>query len=443
MAEYRIKISGVHYGANGDSVAGQKDTEEMHMRTREMLGWIDRERPLVVLSADPKNHIHKEAIMARARGKRIGRVALECVDQTWALLRQSGQPMMLAKVTEVVIKEHGYVVVTVDADELQSEQLTTSMEIEWREWMSELPLLPPSEQLQAELEATFVLDHVYLPHMDEICTKELTTYMNIWLEGSRHDLSREARQKRSAYIECLEAAQDKEVRQLAEPLKEQRRRICERAFLDEHATVWWKERLESEDMQQLWRQWQMKNDGKLWQGLKRIDTLLRQLPGELYNDIAQLDVVLSRLYYMNTPRQAFHSIIALLMLRQLTCNELHIAMHPMTQDEYQQDGLVSNLMDMPTTIGRVVAFGETRCDRTQKQTIELLVHWLRDDYEQSHPQEIESLAEDTQVKLANAIEKAVDKPSQITFELVQKKETNIDTNYGPNIENNGTLSLPK
>ena len=29
-----------------------------------------------------------------------------------------------------------------------------------------------------------------------------------------------------------------------------------------------------------------------------------------------------------------------------------------------------------------------------------------------------------------------------TLELVQKKETNIGTNYGPNIENNGTLNLP-
>ena len=40
MAEYEIRISGVHYAANGDSVAGQKDTEEMHMRTRELLSRI-------------------------------------------------------------------------------------------------------------------------------------------------------------------------------------------------------------------------------------------------------------------------------------------------------------------------------------------------------------------------------------------------------------------
>ena len=396
MVEYLLKISGVHYGANGDSVAGQKDTEEMHVRTREMLSWIDRERPIVVLSADPTNHIHKEAIMARALGRRIGRVAYEDVDTAWKLLRQSGRPMMVAKVKEVVVKEHGYMVVTVTADELQAGLSASAKEIEWREWLSDLPLLPPSEQLQAEQEAEFVLDNVYLPCLATCDTNDVKTYLDIWLEGSRHDLSGEAQQKRSAYIRHLEASADKNVRLLAEPLKEQRRRICERAFLDEHTTVWWKERLESDDVQRLWRQWLLKNNKKLWQGLKMIDSLLRQLPGNLYGDIGQLDVMLSRLYYLNTPRQVFQAILALLMLRQLTCSQLGIDMRPMTEDEYQQDGLISNPMDMPTTIGRVVAFGETRCDRAQKQTIELLVHWLRDDYEQSHPQELDVLAKDTQ-----------------------------------------------
>lgn len=411
MADYQLKISGVHYGANGDSVAGQKDTEEMHMRTREMLSWLDRERPIVVLSADPANHIHKDAIMARSKGRRIGRVALEDVERAWALLRQSGRPMMLARVKEVAVREHGYVVVTVSADELQAGPSLPSAENDWHEWMSDLPLLPPSELLQAELEAEFVLDNVYMACITDGDIADVKTYLDIWQQGSRHDLSREARHKRSAYIECLETSTDKDVRLLAEPLKEQRRRICERAFLDEHATVWWKERLESRDMQQLWHQWLLKNDGKMWQGLKMIDTLLRQLPGNLYGDIGQMDVVLSRLYYLNTPRQAFQAILALLMLRQLTCSELGIDMRPMTADEYRQDGLVNNLMDMPTTIGRVVAFGETRCDRAQKQTIELLVHWLRDDYEQSHPQELEPLAEDYQDKLAKAIEKAANKPT--------------------------------
>lgn len=411
MAEYEIRITGVHYGANGDSVAGQKDTEEMHVRTRELLSWIDRVRPIVTLSPDPNNHVHENALQARALGNRIGRVALECVDLVWDLLRASGKPMLLAKVKEVAVRNHGYAVVTVSADELQETQAPIVQEPEWGLWVSDLPLLPPSEQLQAEEEASFVLENVFFPCLNECDVQELATYVNIWLEGSRHDLSREARQKRALYIELLETAENKEVRQLAEALKEQRRRICEREPLDEMATEWWQQRQEDPDVQRLWQQWRLKNDNKLWAGLRLIDSLLRQMPGDLYGDIGQMDVVLSRLYYLNTPRKAFQSIMALLMMRCLTCRELGIDMRPMTEGEYERDGIIKNPLDIPTTIARVVAFGATRCNDSQKQTIELLVHWLRDDYEQSHCEEIESLAADTQVRLANAIEEAANKPA--------------------------------
>lgn len=84
-------------------------------------------------------------------------------------------------------------------------------------------------------------------------------------------------------------------------------------------------------------------------------------------------------------------------------------MRPMTEGEYERDGIIKNPLEIPTTIGRVVAFGKTHCDKTQRQTIELLVHWLRDDYELAHSEEIEALAEDTQCRLANAIEKAANK----------------------------------
>lgn len=405
MAEYQLKIRGVHYGANGDSVAGQKDTEQANRRTLELLSWIDRERPVVVLAAEPANHIHGAAIRARAGGRWIGRVAFECIDLARSLLRQSGRTMLLARVSEVAVRRHGYVMVTVSSDELQSVE-PLQPEIEWQAWMSDVPLLPPSEQLWAEQEAACVLDELLLPHYAAGQLKELKTYLDIWVKGCSHDLSREARQKRSAYIEWLEAAKDKEVRLLAEPLKQQRARICEREYLDEHATTWWTARMESLEVQQLWRQWRLKNAGRLWLGLRRIDTLLRQLPGELYGDIGQLDVMLSRLYYMNTPLRAFQAIMALMMLRQLTCQELKIEMRPMTEEDYGQDGRIADPMMIPTTIARVVAFGETQCDRSQRQTIQQLVYWLRDDYEQSHPLEIASLAEDTQDKLATAIERA-------------------------------------
>ena len=393
MAEYQLLISGVHYGANGDSVAGHTETEEERLCTLELLSRIDSVRPVVVLSPDPSNRVHRNAIQARALGKRIGRVSYDDNERAWKLLRQTGKPMLLARVKDVSIKDHGYVNVIVEAEELQESLQPSALEIEWRLWLTDLPLLPESEQLQAQQEVAYVLDNVYLPHLAEADFKEVKTYLDIWLENSWHDLSREARQKRSEYIELLLASPNKEMRQLAEPLKEQRRRLLEREPLDRLATVWWDARLESAEVKYLWQQWRLKNENKLWLGLRRIDTLLRQLPGELYGDIGKLDVILSCLYYLNTPRKAFQSIMALLMLRDLTCRELGIAMHPMTEDEYEADGRITNPMEMPTTIGRVVAFAETQCDKAQKQTIQLLAQWLRDDYEQSHPKEIEALAE--------------------------------------------------
>ncbi len=394
MTEYQIQISGVHYGANGDSVAGQKDTEEMHKRTLELLKWIDDTRPIIVLAYDESNPIHPDAVMARSQGRRIGRVAYFCLGLARRLLRQSGQQMVQAQVKEVVIKKHGHLTVTVLADELSAEPVAASApEIEWQPWLSDLPQLPPSEQMAAQQEASFVLDNVLLPRLEEVSLKDLSIYLDLWLKSSCHDLSRETEQQRTAYIERLEAADDGRIRQLAEPLKTQRTSICGRKALDEHATLWWNERLESSEMQRLWQQWLLKTGKRLWDGLRQIDDLLRNLPGKLYLDIGETDVVLSRLYYMNTPRRALQSILALLMLRQLTCRELKIAMRPMTEDEYQRDGLVSNELEIPFTLGWLVNYAKTQCDRTQRVQMTLLIDWLIAEYRGAHCAEIDALTE--------------------------------------------------
>ena len=399
MAKYLMKISGVHYAANDDSVAGQTETEEMHVRTRQMLSWLSTEKPKVVLAAEPTNHWNPNAVTARARGRRIGRVADECLDVANSLLAGNAHRMVMARVVDVVVREHGYVMVEVCADEpLLTQPLKTS-EIEWNAWVTDgQPLLPASEQLEAELEAAFVLDTELLPNMREEDFEELKEYVEIWMRGSSHDLSREARQARSRYIEMLEAAQNKDVRQLAEPLKEQRTSICGRKALNERCGRWWQQQLNSVAMNRLWHQWKVSNEGRLWSGLQQIDTLLRKLPGELYNDIGQLDVMLARLYYMNTPRQALRSIIAMLMLRELSCRELGVAMRPMTEEEYVQASLIENPMEIPTTIGRVLNYSELLKSKTQKQTIEDLCRWLNEDYQHNRINEVGELFSDEAMK---------------------------------------------
>lgn len=352
------------------------------MRTRKMLSWVRDEAPFVVLKPDPSCRQNRDAVAARVLGTRIGYVGDDWLQTARSLLAQCGERMMMARVTEVTVMEHGWLWVTVDAQELTQLEPLSSMEIEWKPWLSDLPLLPSNDDEEAEQEATYVLDHMLQTNIDETDLKQLKAYLNIWLRGSRHDLSREARQKRSLYIERLETAQDKEIRQLAQSLKQQRTSICGRPMLNERTGKWWGQQMASDSVARLWQQWKLRNDNHLWSGLRWIDGLLRQLPGSLYEDIGQLDEIFSRLYYLNTPRRALQSILALTMLRQLTCRELGIEMRPIAEDEYQQDGVITNPMDMPTTIGRVKEFERTQCSLPiQQQTIQALCYWLREDYE--------------------------------------------------------------
>lgn len=340
--EYRFKISGVHYAANPEAETQRlPDTEEMHVRTRELLTKIDRERPLVSLFAEPTNLFNPDCIMAFSRGKRIGRVADECVGEVKSLLAQSEDPILFARVEDVTIKEHGHLTVVVEAEKLTNILPLQSSAIEWDMWLrDDMVRLSPHQQVLAEKEAYYMLKSQLMTNVDGADITDLKIYLGLWMEGSCHDLSRETREARTQFIAQLEKAQNKEVRLLNEPLKQQRTSMCGRMALIERTSEWWTERLESEEMKRLWTQWWLVNEGQLWGGLRDIDELLRQLPGQLYNDIGKRDVVLSRLYYMQTPRKALDAILTLLMLRELTCRQLGIEMKPMIESEYGCDKVV-------------------------------------------------------------------------------------------------------
>ena len=342
MKEYRFRISGVHYAANPEAeTLGLPDTEEMHVRTRELLRKIDRERPLVSLFAEPSNLFNPDCIMAFSKGNRIGRVADECVSEVKSLLAQSEDPILFARVEDVTIKQHGHLTIVVEAEELTDILPLQSSAIEWGMWLKDdMMRLSPHKQVLAAKEAYYILKKHLMTNIDEADIVDLKIYLGLWLEGSCHDLSRESREARSQFIAQLEKAQDKDVRLLSEQLKQQRTSICGRMALTERASEWWTERLESEEMKRLWTQWWLVNEGQLWGGLRDIDEKLRQLPGQLYNDIGKRDVVLSRLYYMNTPRKALDAILTLLMLRELTCRQLDIEMKPMIESEYGSDKVV-------------------------------------------------------------------------------------------------------
>jgi hypothetical protein len=178
--------------------------------------------------------------------------------------------------------------------------------------------------------------------------------------------------------------------------------------------------------------------------------MLRQLPGNLYQNIGHMEAVFSQLYYLCIPRAALTTILSLLVLRERTCRELGIEMRPIAEADYEKGmseyckfsmkDLASSFMKFPTKIALGMFGG-----------VSTLLAW-HPEWQKTAPEIEEKILakekelQDRQEQMDEAVKKSLEEPrTQInnTLELVEKKETNIDKNYGPNIEHNGgMLSLP-
>ena len=359
MTEYTFKILGAQYAANPDYKFGDPETPEMWARTIGMLSNLRDMRPRVVLKAEPTNSNDPLAVMARAMGNKIGYVCKVQRDKVRSILSQSKRGMLAADISEVVVNEHGYLFVTLKCEEAACDNMQEPG-FDWSEWQTDIPLLPPMDALHAEEEAEFLLEEELLPCLTDVNVTELQTYLGIWMEGSRHDMSYEASRQRELYIKLLEESIRDDVRELADELKHQSGSMCSRHRLEERTLEWWPRLVDSVEAANMWGHWCEHTKGQLWDGLQLIDNMLRQLPGNLYQNIGHMEAVFSQLYYLCIPRAALTTILSLLVLRERTCRELGIEMSPMTEMDYEacmpenckfsMKDLASSFLKFPTKI---------------------------------------------------------------------------------------------
>ena len=359
MTEYTFKILGVQYAANPDYKFGDPETPEMWARTIGMLSNLRDMKPRVVLKKEPTNPNDHLAVMARAMGNKIGYVCKEHRNKVRTIMSQTKRGMLAADISEVVVDKHGYLFITLRCQEAVDDN-TQEPGFDWSEWQTDIPLLPPMEALHAEEEAEFMLEEELLPHLADVNITELQTYLGIWMEGSRHDMSHEASRQRELYIKLLEESTRDEVRELAGELKHQSGGMCCRHRLEERTLEWWPRLVDSIEAANMWSRWCEQTKGQLWGGLQLIDDLLRQLPGNLYQNIGHMEAVFSQLYYLCIPRAALTTILSLLVLRERTCHELGIEMKPMGEADYEKcmpesgkfsmKDLASSFLKFPTKI---------------------------------------------------------------------------------------------
>ena len=439
MQEYKIKILGAQYAANPDYKFGDLETPEMWARTIGMLSNLRDMKPRVVLKAEPTNTNDPLAVMARAMGNKIGYVCREHRDMVRSILSQSKRGMLAADISEVVVKEHGYLFITLQCQEAL-DVTTQEPGFDWSEWQTDIPLLPPMEALHAEEEAEFLLEEELLPRLADVNMTELQTYLGIWMEGSRHDMSREASCQRELYIKLLEESTRDEVRELASELKHQSGGMCCRHRLEERTLEWWPRLVDSVEATNMWGRWCEKINGKMWDGLRLIDDLLHQLPGNLYQNLGHMEAIFSQLYYLCIPRAALTSILSLLVLRERTCCELGIEMRPMVEADYEKclpesgkfsmKDLASSFLKFPTKIALGMFGGVSTLlawhPEWQKSAPKIEEQILAQQKEQQDRQEAK------QDKMMETVEKAAERPATVISHV---------ENYQPQIQNQN-IDLP-
>ena len=360
MATYRFKIVGVHYSVNPDSSTGE--TELMHQRTADRLRELDKTRPAVVLIPEPSNPVDSRAVMARVMGEHIGYVDKTQLDTLHALLQAGGGLPLKAAIEAVEARKHGWMIVCLEADEDVRIEPQNQSDSLWTEWSCPLPVLPATDSQFAQIEAEVMLDDVlskyrtdegFTPQITQISTDNnlpsdgiqdgnkgnnlcesvksvvnlniIEQYLHIWLNSSLHDLSNEARLTREHYMmrlkemtpqnadSCQELSD--RIHKLIYALEKQRTAICGQKRMNLRVDKWWKELLQSKEMEQLWGMWNLRRDGNSEQWGNELDTHLKALPNQLYAFVDRKKLFFSRLYYSSVPRKKYWQIVSLMLLR--------------------------------------------------------------------------------------------------------------------------------
>ena len=186
---------------------------------------------------------------------------------------------------------------------------------------------------------------------------------------------------------------------------------------------WWPRLVASDEASNMWVRWREQTKGQLGVGLRLIDGMLRQLPGNVYEHIDHLETVFSQLYYLCIPRAALTAILSLLVLRMRTCRELGIEMKPMSEADYEQceqadcsislKELTASLLKFPTSTALGMYGGMStlmaEIPAWQKHSPEIHKQILAKAQEQQDKQE------QKQDKIIETVKEAANKPTEVYY----------------------------
>ena len=353
----------VRYFANPSLRGNALETPEMEQRTIGVLSGLQARLPLVVLRLDEQNHYDTQAVVVLEHGRQIAYLAADDAHQCVAEYGERLRVGIPVRVTEVNVEKHG--VFWVEKPEMKgassasssavsaaafSASLSLPAALDWSGWMEPAALALPAAFRQRieslELIIDFCLGEIEAdeegggPAMESQGTgaqrgsagsaspsgSEVTLceYLGCWLEEVSFDVSREAHERVLRYRQLLEASGRPKLMEMAEKMDralvkggciEVTRKRCEM----------WQQMMEDEGVKEDFDHLMAFSTSVPQVMLADTEMKVRQLPGRLYDFIADDAKFLSHLRYLMPPLCALRNILSYRLLRKLLCKKLGVS----------------------------------------------------------------------------------------------------------------------
>ena len=365
----------VRYFANPSLRGNAQETPEMEQRTIGVLSGLQARLPLVVLRLDEQNHYDSQAVVVLEHGRQIAYLAADDAHQCVAEYGERLRVGIPVRVTEVSVEKHGVFWVekpmmkgasSASSSAVASSAVTSSASfsaslslpaaLDWSGWMEPAALALPAAFRQRieslELIIDFCLGEIEAgeegggPAMESqgtgaqrgsggsaspsgsasFSSSEVTLceYLGCWLEEVSFDVSREAHERVLRYRQLLEASGRPKLMEMAEKMDralvkggciEVTRKRCEM----------WQQMMEDEGVKEDFDHLMAFSTSVPQVMLADTEMKVRQLPGRLYDFIADDAKFLSHLRYLMPPLCALRNILSYRLLRKLLCKKLGVS----------------------------------------------------------------------------------------------------------------------
>ena len=325
----------VRYFANPSLRGNAQETPEMEQRTIGVLSGLQARLPLVVLRLDEQNHYDTQAVVVLEHGRQIAYLAADDAHQCVAEYGERLRVGIPVRVTEVNVEKHG--VFWVEKPEMKgassagaSSSVAFSAALDWSGWMEPAALTLPAAFRQRieslELIIDFCLGEIEADEEGGDSSSEdmLCEYLGCWLEEVSFDVSREAHERVLRYRQLLEASGRPKLMEMAEKMDralvkggciEVTRKRCEM----------WQQMMEDEGVKEDFDHLMAFSTSVPQVMLADTEMKVRQLPGRLYDFIADDAKFLSHLRYLMPPLCALRNILSYRLLRKLLCKKLGVS----------------------------------------------------------------------------------------------------------------------